>query len=158
MPAQPFESEYRRALFIRMGMVVATFMIGTSGLILTGRPDDVANPEIPTDTRYLLYVFYGVCALMSIASIALRRSIYHPPAPQGVSPQRLLTGETICGALAEGIAVFGFAVTVLWQTLQPLYIMVGWSLILQVITFPRRATWQRCLADDPYDSGVPKIG
>lgn len=153
-----FESEYRRALFIRVSMVVATLMFAAIGYLLATGEGTSLPPEITADGHALWYVFYGVSVLLSVASIALRTFAHRPPAPQTATPQRLQTGEIIGGAFAEGIAVFGLVLTLLYHTLQPLNIMVGWSLVLQVITMPRRATWQRCLTPNPYDSGVPKIG
>jgi len=55
---------------------------------------------------------------------------------------RLRTGALVAAALAEVPAVLGLVLFVLAGRRADFYLLAGWSLLLQLVHFPRQERWE----------------
>ena len=90
----------------------------------------------------LRYAFYLLAGVEGLAIPFVRRAIEAPPGDQASVLARLRTGALVAAALAEAPAVLGLVLFVLAGRRWDFYLLAGWSLLLQLVHFPRHERWE----------------
>jgi hypothetical protein len=103
-------------------------------------PPRGAGADINADL--LRYAFYLLAGVGGLAIPFGRRAVEAGPWVRGSVLVRLRTGAVVAASLAEASAVMGLVLFVLAGRRADFYVFAGWSLLLQLVHFPRRARWE----------------
>jgi hypothetical protein len=131
---------YRETAIV-CGAMVASVLVyaGAVELLRMRLPPGGAAPGVNADL--LRYAFYLLAGVDGLAIPFVRRAVEARPGDRASVLARLRTGAVAAAALAEAPAVMGLVLFVLSGRRPDFYLLAGWSLLLQVVHFPRQERW-----------------
>jgi F0F1-type ATP synthase membrane subunit c/vacuolar-type H+-ATPase subunit K len=132
---------YRETVIVCGAMVASVLIYAVVVEVLrTQRPPGGVIAGANVDL--LRYAFYLLAGIEGLAIPFVRRAVEAGPTVRGSILARLRTGALVAASLAEAAAVMGLVLFMLAGRRLDFYLLAGWSLLLQLVHFPRRERWE----------------
>jgi len=139
--SEEFGRTYRETAIVCGAMVASVLIYAVIVEVLKPTlPPRGAGAAINADL--LRYAFYLLAGVEGLAIPFVRRAVEGPPRDRASVLARLRTGALVAAALAEASAVMGLVLFVLAGRRADFYLFAGWSLLLQLVHFPRQERWE----------------
>lgn len=143
MPARPeLEGAYRTTALVCGAVVAATVVYAVVVEVIRASFEPFEGFAPSPGLAFLRYGLYGLGFGHGLVIEVMRRHVLASlPRDPTAALGRLRTSAIATAALAEAAAVYGLVLFLLAGAASDFYLLVAWSLALQLVYFPRRERW-----------------